>query len=129
MLCKVIIKGAEDAEEVYSEGELSFTNNGFDLDYFIADDRCSFSVRGATVTQSRRGNVNTDITFVKGKNTICMLLSGELTGSIPVKTTALDIIKGEDGVSVTIQYFLGGAKIYLSLTAVLIRNSFKEGVI
>lgn len=120
MLCKVTIKGAEDAEEVYSDGELSFTNNGFDLDYFIAGDRCSFSVRGATATQSRRGKVNTDITFVKGKNTVCMLLSGELTGSIPVKTTDLNIVKGEDGVSVTIQYFLGGAKIYLSLTAIAI---------
>ena len=120
MLCKVTLKGAEDAEEVHSKGELTYVKNGFDLNYQISGDRCALSVRGTTVTQSRRGNVNTDITFVKGKNTVCMLLSGELTGSIPVKTTALDIIKGEDGVSVTMQYFLGGAKIFLSLTAFVI---------
>lgn len=120
MLCNVTIKGAKDAEEVYSEGELTYVKNGFDLNYTIAGDRCSFSVRGITATQSRRGNVNTDITFVKGKNTICMLLSGELTGSVPVKTIALDVIKAEDGVSVTIEYFLGGAKIFLSLTAFVV---------
>ena len=120
MLCKVTIKGAEDAEEVHSKGELTFTKNGFDLNYSISGDNCVLSVRGTTVTQSRRGNVNTDITFVKGKNTICMLLSGELTGSIPVKTTDLNVAKGEDGVAVTMQYFLGGAKIFLSLTAFVI---------
>ena len=119
MLCNVYIKGAEDAEEINSPGELTFVNNGFDLNYSITGDSCAFSVRGTTVTQSRRGSVNTDITFVKGKNTICMLLSGELTGSIPVKTTALDIIKNDDGVAVIIEYFLGGAKIYLSLTAII----------
>lgn len=120
MLCNVTVKGSKDAEEVHSTGELSFTNNGFDLNYSIAGDSCAFSVRGTTVTQSRRGSINTDITFVNGKNTICMLLSGELTGSIPVKTTDLNVIKGEDGVAVTLQYFLGGAKIFLSLTAFVI---------
>lgn len=117
MLCNVKIKGAEDAEEVSSEGELTFVKNGFDLNYYISGDNCAMSVRGNTVTHSRRGNFNTDITFAKGKNTVCMLLSGELTGSIPVKTTALDITCGEDKVAVTMQYFLGGAKIYLSLKA------------
>lgn len=120
MLCNVTIKGSKDAEEINSKGELTFTNNGFDLNYSIAGDRCLLSARGTTVTQSRRGSVEMDITFAKGKNTICMLLSGELTGGIPVKTTALDIVKAEDGVSVTIEYFLGGAKIFLSLTAFVI---------
>lgn len=117
MLCNVTIKGAEDAEEVQSSGELTFVKNGFDLNYFIAGDSCALSCRGATVTQSRRGNLNTDITFVKGKNTICMLLSGELTGSVPVKTTQLNVQKSEDGVALTMEYYLGGAKIYLSLAA------------
>lgn len=120
MLCNVKIKGAEDAEEVSSQGELTFTNNGFDLKYTIAGDNCALTARGSTVTQSRRGSTNMDITFAKGKNTICMLLSGELTGSIPVKTTALNVVKREDGVAVTMEYFLGGAKIFLSLTAVVI---------
>ena len=123
MLCKVMIKGAYDAEEVSSDGELTFVDNGFDLNYHITGDKCILSVRGATVTQSRRGNFNTDITFVKGKNTVCMLLSGELTGSVPVKTTALDINCGENGVSVTMEYFLGGSKIYLSLKAVAADNN------
>ena len=127
MLCNVKIKGAYDAEEVSSEGELEFVKNGFDLTYRIAGDNCTLSVRGSTVTQSRRGNFNTDITFVKGKNTVCMLLSGELTGSVPVKTTALEIVKGEYGVSVKMEYYLGGSKIYLSLIA-LIEPNLKEGV-
>lgn len=117
MICKVTLKGADDTETVYSEGDIEFTPNGFDLSYFISNDRCVLSARGATVTQSRRGEVNTDITFAKGKSTICMLLSGELTGSIPVETTDLDIIKGSKGVQVKIDYFLGGAKIKLRLTA------------
>lgn len=120
MLCNVKLKGAEDTEEVSSQGELTLTDNGFDLRYSIAGDSCILSARGATLTQSRRGSINTDITFVKGKNTICMLISGELTGSIPVKTTALNVKKHENGVSVAMEYFLGGAKIFLSLTAVTV---------
>lgn len=117
MLCNVSIKGAEGSEEVTCQGELDFVKNGFDLTYKIAEDRCVLSLRGGTVTQSRRGSIDTDITFAKGKNTICMLLSGELTGSIPVKTVGLDVITGDNGVALTIEYFLGGAKIILNLTA------------
>lgn len=120
MRCNVKIKGAEDAEEVSSFGELTFTNGGFNLNYSIAGDRCVLTACGTTITQSRRGSTDMDITFAKGKNTVCMLLSGELTGSIPVKTTALSISKREDEVSVVMEYLLGGAKIFLSLTAVVI---------
>lgn len=125
MLCNVKIRGAEDAEEVTSQGELTFVKNGFDLNYFIDGDSCALSVRGTTVTQSRRGGLNTDITFVKGKNTICMLLSGELTGSIPVKTTFLNIEQGDGGAAITMEYFLGGAKIYLSLSAAVLPEELK----
>ena len=117
MLCDVTISGSKDAEKIRSKGELTYYDNGFELRYKIAEDRCVLTARGSTVTQSRRGDINTDITFNKGKSTVCMLLSGELTGSIPVRTCDLKIVKGECGVNVSIDYFLGGAKILLRLTA------------
>ena len=118
MNCKVTISGAE-GENVTSFGDLSYSKNGFCLAYKIAGDSCVLSVCGGTVTQSRRGSVNTDITFSKGKNTICMLLSGELTGSIPVKTVDLYAVKTDSGAIVKIVYFLGGVKINLNLSAVI----------
>lgn len=117
MHCKVTIYGSKDAEAVFSEGELTYFKSGFELKYFIGEDRCSLVANGGTVTQSRRGKANLDITFSKGKNTVCMLLSGELTGSIPVKTTALEVLQNESGAEVYIEYFLGGAEIILRLTA------------
>lgn len=123
MLCNVKISGSKDAEEVISSGELEFNGKGFDLRYEIAGDSCFLSARGSTVTQSRRGNVNTDITFKKGSDTVCMLLSGELTGSVPVKTVYLKTDVDEDGVAVAIDYFLGGAKIFLRLTAVPVKEN------
>lgn len=122
MNCKVTIYGSKDAEAVFSEGELKFYESGFELNYKIGEDRCSLVANGGTVTQSRRGSINTDITFSKGKNTVCMLLSGELTGSIPVKTTALEVIKNQNGAEVYIDYFLGGARIILKLTAFILRK-------
>lgn len=119
MICQVTIVGSKGAGEVVTSGELTFDKYGFELKYEIDGDRCVLSAYRSTVTQSRRGNFNTDITFSKGKDTVCMLLSGELTGSIPVKTTRLDILKSEYGVTVSIDYFLGGAKINLRLSAVV----------
>lgn len=122
MKCKVTVGGADAAPPVVSEGELSFSPRGFDLDYFIAGDRCLMSARGGVITQSRRGDFNCDITFARGKNTVCMLLSGELTGSVPVKTEKLEVCKSENGVAVELEYYLGGAKILLSLKAVTEEN-------
>ncbi len=119
MNCKVTIYGSNDSGAVHSDGELRFCGSGFELKYFIGEDRCSLVAAGGTVTQSRRGEVDMDITFAKGKNTVCMLLSGELTGSIPVRTEALVIRKSEAGVDVYIDYFLGGAKINLRLSAAI----------
>lgn len=119
MNCKVTIYGSRDADAVFSDGELVFDGRGFELKYNIGEDRCCLSYSGGTVTQSRRGNVNTDITFARGKNTICMLLSGELTGGVPVKTEFLSVVQSDGGVEVYIDYYLGGARINLNLSAVI----------
>ena len=116
MKCYVTIRGSRDSEEVRSDGEITFDDRGFEVKYSILGDRCSFAVRGNAVTQSRRG-VNTDITFVEGRDTVCMLLSGELTGSIPVKTVLLEILSTATERTVNIDYYLGGAEINLRLTA------------
>lgn len=123
MLCEVSINGSEDAEPIRCIGELTLDNKGFELRYNMAEDRCVLTARGSTVTQSRRGDVNTDITFTKGRDTVCMLLSGELTGSIPVRTIRLNADRSEDGVAIAIDYFLGGAKILLRLTARAIKEN------
>ena len=49
-----------------------------------------------------------------------MLLSGELTGSVPVKTVELYAERTEKGAAVKIVYFLGGGKIRLNLSAELL---------
>lgn len=122
MYCNVTIKGAEGTGDIFSPGDITFTDNGFYLTYSIAKDKCVLSARGSTITQSRRGKLNTDITFVKNKRTVCMLLSGELTGDIPVNTLSLNIEKGEWGVKVNIVYMLAGAKIDLRLAALILKE-------
>lgn len=116
MKCKIKICGA-DGKVFTSLGTLEYSADGFDIHYFIEGDRCVLSSRGTTVTQSRRGSVNSDITFSKNSETVCMLLSGELTGSIPIKTVELHAARMEKGAAVEIVYFLGGGKINLNLTA------------
>lgn len=117
MDCYVTINGARGSEEIHTEGRLEFNNGGFTLNYTIAQDNCAIVCRGGTLTQSRRGDVNTDITFSNGKPTVCMLYSGELTGSVPVKTTQMRVVTEERGVKIYLSYFLGGASIVLNLTA------------
>ncbi len=119
MNCKITICGA-DGKIFTSFGSLEYTDVGFDIDYSIDGDRCFLSSRGTTVTQSRRGAVNNDITFSKNSETVCMLLSGELTGSVPVKTVELYAERTEKGAAVKIVYFLGGGKIRLNLSAELL---------
>ena len=126
MLCNVTISGSKDADVIRCKGELEIDDKGFVLRYNIAEDRCVLTAHGCTVTQSRRGDVNTEITFAKGRDTVCMLLSGELTGSIPVKTTYLKIDKGADGVALSIDYFLGGANILLRLTAAPVNENYEN---
>lgn len=125
MNCKVVISGATDAETVKTSGDLvpeTGGRAGFRLTYTINGDNCLLVCRGSTVTQSRRGRVNTDITFARGKNTVCMLLSGELTGSVPVKTLRLESSLTEQGAELVIDYFLGGAQISLRLWAEYIKE-------
>lgn len=119
MNCKITICGA-DGKIFTSFGSLEYTDVGFDIDYSIDGDRCVLSSRGTTVTQSRRGAVNNDITFSENSETVCMLLSGELTGSVPVKTVELYAERTEKGAAVKIVYFLGGGKIRLNLSAELL---------
>ena len=119
MNCKVTICGA-DGESVTSSGDLQYCKYGFDIAYKISEDNCILSVRGGTITQSRKGSVNTDITFSKGKSTTCMLFSDGLTGNIPVKTLDLYAAKTENGAVVKITYFLDGTKISLNLSAVCV---------
>ncbi len=125
MLCNVTIYGSKDAAPVFSQGELNFDNSGFELKYKIGEDRCTLCANGSTITQSRRGGANMDITFSKGKNTVCVLLSGELTGSVPVKTDELKIFKSHSGVEIYIEYYLGGAKINLRLAATVSPKEIK----
>lgn len=117
MNCNVFLHGAEGSPGVLTEGELEIYGNGFYLKYTIDGDDCALHAKGGTVTQSRRGRVNTDITFRRGKRTVCMLLSGELTGSIPVDTGEMEVVTGGHGAELFINYRLGGAAVQLNLKA------------
>lgn len=117
MNCNVFLSGSADVPAVVTEGDLEICGSGFYLTYTLGGDNCALSAKRGVVTQSRRGGVNTDITFVRGKNSVCMLLSGELTGSVPVYTSALEIKTGERGAELFIDYRLGGAHINLNLSA------------
>ena len=116
MNCKVLIDGAEDAGKVVSEGDLTVDERGFTLAYTIDGDNCLLTGRGGTVTQSRRGSLNTDATFVKGRRTAFVLSGGELSGEIPLITRSMEV-SVQGGLKLNIEYELGGAKINLRLTA------------
>lgn len=116
MNCKVTIFGAKDAESVNSLGDLSVKGDSFTLAYTMAGDKCLMSGNVTTISQSRRGSLNTDATFSKGKRTAFVLSGGELSGEIPLKTLFLEV-SFEGGLKVKIDYELGGARINLRLSA------------
>lgn len=115
MRCKVNLTGSKDAQPVVCHGEYEYSGGAFELKYDIYGDSCLLTYRGGRITQSRRGEVNTDITFKQGAKTVCMLLSGELTGSVPVETLNLAVSASSGGADVRIDYYLGGALINLRL--------------
>ena len=116
MNCRVVILGAEGAGKVESFGHLSVDGDKFSLAYTIAGDNCLLEGNRRTLTQSRRGSLNTDATFSEGKRTAFILSGGELSGEIPIIPHSLEV-DSKRGLKVKIDYDLGGAEIDLRLFA------------
>lgn len=115
MNCKVTITGA--GNPTVSQGALFYTDAGFSLDYLFEGDRCRLFVSHGTVTLSRRGSFDYDVTFKEGEETACVLHCGGLSGSVPVKTLFLSASKTGDRADVKLKYLLGGEKTEINLSA------------
>ena len=116
MNCKITLKGSDDVGAVECAGDLEITPDGFELKYPLDGDSCVISCRNGTITQTRRGSLDIDVTFVKGRRTVCVIGGGELSGEIPVETQTLKYTT-EGGLKVNIIYELGGATVNLNLNA------------
>lgn len=120
MKCAVTINNGID-ENITSEGQLSFSEDGFGLFYEIYKDRCILRFSNGELTQARRGNVELKLIFSEGKETLCTLGSGDLSGTFPVFTEKLSVQKDENGVSVFLSYVCADENKILDIKAEIIR--------
>lgn len=122
MKCKVVLNYGNNALEKYEcSGDLKFENGGFSLDYEFKGDKCRLCYDGKILTQSRRGKLQTDITFIAGKKTACFTEDTALGYSclLNVETFGVDYSKTESGLGLEISYAMEDCPTLLKLTAEL----------
>lgn len=117
MKCKIYIKGAKEGGEILTYGDLIPSPVGFTVNYAIDGDECSVKYDGKLISQTRRGALDIDITFKKGKTTVCRLYSGELSGETPVFTNELDAAVTKDGARLYVDYLFCGEAVKLIFSA------------
>lgn len=113
--CKVVLSGADS--EIYSLGEFEKTESGFRLFYELDGDKCVAEYAGGEFSQSRQGAFNMSVRFLENEKSDCIITDGGLSGILDVFTEKLLIDVKENGVTVFINYRLGGEKKTLTITA------------
>lgn len=120
MKCKVNITYGESSAGGYEcNGELKFENGGFSLDYVFDGDKCKLCFDGNVLTQTRRGKMSVDVTFINGKQSVCYT---EDTASgynclLNVNTYGINYSKTESGLALKINYNIEDSHTVLNLTA------------
>ena len=86
--CDIEIKSCIDGEtsNISVSGEITKTPNEYRFDYTLDGDKCTLTVTDGKVIQTRRGEQNIDLTFIKGEKSECVLDMGGLLGTVPVFT-------------------------------------------
>lgn len=117
MRCRVTVFGVVQEAKYISDGELEFTDGGFELKYFVDGDNCTLCYDGKTLCQSRRGEVSLDLTFEEGRETNCTLGEGGLCGEFTIFTKDISVEKTDGKLNIKLKYDCGGETNNFYLTA------------
>lgn len=118
--CKVILSVGES--EILTFGELEIKKCGFTLLYEIDGDKCSAVFNDGVFTQKRSGSFNMAVRFAENQNSGCVISDGGLSGALDVFTKKLTVNFTDDGITVKLNYELGGEEKNINLTAVNIQE-------
>ena len=105
---EIFSRGGGEESSFSARGTLRVHRGGFSADYELSGDSCTLSWDGKTLTQRRRGNLCIDMRFCEGCETECSLSEGGATFPFTVRTRVLGISYGEEGCTVTMEYFRFG---------------------
>ena len=105
---EIFSKCGEEENFYPSQGTLTLGRGGFCAEYQLSGDGCTLSWDGKTLTQRRQGEICLDMRFVEGQETDCSLSEGGGTFPFTVRTTVLGASFGEEGCTVTLEYFRAG---------------------
>ena len=86
--CDIEIKSCIDGETsiISVTGKVTRSPSEYRFDYTLDGDKCTLTVREGEVIQTRRGEQNIDLTFIKGEKSECVFDMGGLSGTVPVFT-------------------------------------------
>lgn len=105
---EIFTRGGVEESCLMSHGTLTPRRGGFRVEYLLSGDSCTLSWDGKTLTQRRRGYLSTDMRFREGCRTDCSLKEGGATFPFTVQTRVLGTSFGDDGCTVSMEYFRFG---------------------
>lgn len=119
MKCNVTITYGGSAEKYVCAGDLRFAGEGFSLDYDFDGDKSSLCFDGNVLTQTRRGKMRVDVTFINEMQTTCFTEDTSLGYNclLNVNTYGIDYSKTESGLALKINYKIEDSIVILNLTA------------
>lgn len=125
MKCKILINSSGEGwdDSLQDVGEFIKTEKGCEIHYKIADDECLICIEENTVTQTRRGDTNVDISFRMGKTTQCKISTGGFSGGYAVFTEELSYSLKKGGLRLKITYLNGDDKERINLTFTALFNT------
>ena len=115
MKCKVILKNS-DGGEFFSDGDVEYFENGFNLLYKIGSDDGKIILKNGELTQERSGSVALKMLFKCGEQTQCTLGEGEMQGSFPVYTQNLTVEYLKEATQIFLIYYLGEERMTLEIS-------------
>jgi uncharacterized beta-barrel protein YwiB (DUF1934 family) len=85
------------------------------IDYKLDGDDCSLFVSSDRIEQTRKGNVNIKISFMRGEKTACIIGGEDLRGGYTVYTKSLLSSVGKFGCTAALSYLSGEDEEQISL--------------
>ena len=115
--CKISFD--RNGEVTKLEGRICAYEKGFKINYFSEGDTCSVVYDGEKLVQSRRGNVNFEMTFSENERSYFVLGEGGACGKLEIITKRLKVTGGNNKKIIALNYILGegGEEVNLTLKA------------
>jgi hypothetical protein len=112
MNCKIKISSSGNGwkDNRSCDGTYHLGEGMFSLEYTLDGDKCRFVCTPDEAFQTRSGSVTINISFLKGRQTECVLLSSQGTGGYRVYTKQLTYRAEENGAVAELVYLSGEDK-------------------